>query len=1090
MEKNVYSPKYTEAYVINELLQEKDSILYIANNEKKALEIYGNLKFFVSQNLPVIYLPGLNSGPYDINSCTNHGYRASILHELATSVKSKKLVISSVAGLVQYQTPINFIKRNSKNLQSNDKYNFTELIRFLVSVGYVRVDVVEEFGEFSVRGSIIDIMTFGNDFGIRLNFIDTILESIKQFDIDTQISRHKIQSVNIPPAHEIFIDEESKNFQQLENLKNLGEQKLKEKALHLKSIYYQNPHSLFDYLNDTTIIVRESDFEVNLDEHWKLLNKKYNNNEDDDEYNDLLLPSKIYLTPIEVSKKTSSLSNFILTKFHNYNEDEFKQIDNLYYTAKLNKISELDNLKNFLSQVDSNSKKVILFFTSKAKLERIKKYFIQNNFKIDLISNIDEVVKSNNKFFISKLALETGFISKNFIFITEKDIFGKSLSVSNSRKKNIKKFTQNSHRLYPGELVVHKKFGIGRYEGIQEIKTTKTLKDFIKITYLNNDKLFIPIEDFDLITKYGGNSENSNLDQLGKNSWNTRRTKSKNKIEKIARKLIAIAAERKLKKGIEFHPIYSSYEKFCNSFEYIETNDQLSAIEDITQDLGSGGVTDRLICGDVGFGKTEVAMRAAFIVVKGDAPSQVIVLAPTTLLVEQHYRTFCTRFAGFDVNIKFISSKNTKNQKEKIKKELKDGEIDIIIGTHALLADNIYFKNLGLVIVDEEQNFGVAQKEKLKQLKKNVHMLTLSATPIPRTLQMSLVGIRDLSIISTPPLNRKPIKTFIAPFSLEILKQGINRESSRGGIVLIVTPRIQYIADIEKLIKKHFSSLKYSIIHGQANNQSIDDTLLDLRKNNIDILISTQIIESGLDIENANTIIIDKSNMFGLSQLYQIRGRVGRRAQQAYAYLTYDSKAKFKNEIQERLQVIQSLDQLGSSFSLATADMDMRGYGNLIGEEQSGNIKDIGVELYQHMLFEAIKSLEQGNQNIVEEEHDIKIITKDSILIPKNYITNENLRCIMYRKIASLDNIEEFDKVIDELNDRFGIIPKEVNNLIDVAKIKFAAKKCNVERIDISNEQATIKFSRINADNSEASKYFELLNALLKDKSKGIIYNN
>ncbi|MSO13751.1 transcription-repair coupling factor [Rickettsiales endosymbiont of Trichoplax sp. H2] len=1095
IEKNLYSPKCTKAYVINQLLQKEDSILYIANNEKKALETYDNSKFFIPQDILVIYLPGLNSTPYDIDSCTNYGNRASLLHQLATNIKSKKLIISSIAGLIQYQTPINLIKNNSKNLQVNNKYNFTELIKFLTNIGYTRVDIVEEFGEFSVRGSIIDIMIFGSDFGIRLNFIDNILENIKKFDINTQISHYKIQSINIPPAHEIFIDEESKNFQLLKSLKNLGEKKLKEKTLHLKSIYYQNPNSIFDYLNNIKVIVRESDFEVNLDEYWKSINKKYknNNNEYDDAYNDLISPSKIYLPPVNISKKISSLSNFILTKFHNYNEDEFKQIDNLYYTAKLNKISELDNLKNFLSQANSNfnSKKVIIFFTSKAKQERIKKYFTQNDYKIDIISNIDEAIKSNNKFFISKLALETGFISKNFIFISEKDIFGKSLTISNSRKKNIKKFTQNSHRLYSGELVVHKKFGIGKYEGIQEIKTSNTLKDFIKITYLNNDKLFIPIENFDLITKYGGDSENSNLDQLGKSSWSTRRTKAKNKIAKIAKKLIAIAAERKIKKGIELHPIYSSYEKFCNSFEYIETNDQLSAIEDIIQDLGSGGVTDRLICGDVGFGKTEIAMRAAFITVKGDTPSQVAILAPTTLLVEQHNRTFCTRFAGFDINIKFISSKNTKSQKEKIKKELKNGEIDIIIGTHALLADNIYFKNLGLVIVDEEQNFGVAQKEKLKQLKKNVHMLTLSATPIPRTLQMSLVGIRDLSIISTPPLNRKPIKTYILPFSLEILKQAIHRESSRGGIVLIVTPRIKYISDIEKLIKKHFSNLRYSVIHGQVDNQSIDDTSLDLRKNNIDILISTQIIESGLDIANANTIIIDKSNMFGLSQLYQIRGRVGRRAQQAYAYLTYDSKAKFKNEIQERLSIIQSLDQLGSSFSLATADMDMRGYGNLIGEEQSGNIRDIGVELYQHMLFEAIKSLEQGNQNI-EEEDDInpKIITQDSIFIPKTYITNENLRCITYRKIASLDNIEEFDKLSDELNDRFGMIPKEVNNLIDIAKIKFAAKKCNVEKIDINNKQATIKFSKINIGNSVALKYFELLNTLLKDKAKCVIYNN
>ena len=373
-------------------------------------------------------------------------------------------------------------------------------------------------------------------------------------------------------------------------------------------------------------------------------------------------------------------------------------------------------------------------------------------------------------------------------------------------------------------------------------------------------------------------------------------------------------------------------------------------------------------------------------------------------------------------------------------------------------------------------------------------MLTLSATPIPRTLQMSLVGIRDLSIISTPPISRKPIKTYVLPFSLEVLKQAISRENGRCGIVLIVTPRIQYIDDIEKLIKKHFSHLTSRTIHGKADSKSIEETLLELRKNDIDILISTQIIESGLDIENANTIVIDKSNMFGLSQLYQIRGRVGRRKQQAYAYLTYDPKNKVKPEIQERLSTIQSLDQLGSSLSLATADMDMRGYGNLIGDEQSGNIRDIGVELYQQMLFDTIKALEEGgvhkDATFEDQELNPKIITKDSILIPKNYISNEALRCMMYRKTMSLDTLEEFDKLADELIDRFGALPLEVKNLIDIAKIKFFAKKCLIERIEIYKEQSTITFSKINAKSTQFFKDFEILNNLLKVKSNNVICNN
>ena len=1107
IEKNLYSPRYTKAYVLNKLLNENTSILHITNNEKSALELYNFAKLFISSNVQVIYLPASDSNPYSSNNCTNFAHRASALHKLSTPINNKKLVISSIAGLIQYLPPIDIIQEISKNLQISEQYDFSEFVRFLHNIGYKRVDTVEEFGEFSVRGGIIDIAMFNHDYGIRLNFTDNNLETIKKFDLNTQTSIEKIECMTIIPAHEIFLGDSlkdsflsscSKKFDssKMEYLRSINDAKLHEEASWLQSIYYKNPSSIFDYVTKDTVIVREHDYQLYINEHWQLLDKKYRAKiENNDSVHLLPSPLEIYLSPTNINKKSASFPNFILTQFNNNEEDKFEQINNIYHTSKLDNISELEGLKKFLlSKNDSfKDKKIVLLLSSESKLDRTKDYLSQQGYNLEIINNIDEIKISKKRFLLSKLSFETGFITNDLVFITEKDIFGKAAIYSNSKKKNIQKFSQSSHRLYPGELVVHKKFGVGKYEGIQEIKASNIIKDFIQITYHNNDKLFVPIEDFALVTKYG-NNDISNLDQLGKNSWKLRKSKAKNKIAKIAKKLIDIAAQRKLQKGIELNPIYTSYEKFCNSFEHIETDDQISAIEDIIKDFSSGFVSDRLICGDVGFGKTEIAMRAAFIAVKGDDPAQVAILAPTTLLVKQHYRTLSSRFAGFDVKIKAISRNNTKKENDEIKAKLKSGKIDIIIGTHSLLTDSINFKNLALAIVDEEQNFGVAQKEKLKQFKKNIHMLTPSATPIPRTLQMSLVGIRDLSIISTPPISRKPIKTYVLPFSLEVLKQAISRENGRGGIVLIVTPRIQYIDDIEKLIKKHFSHLTSRTIHGKADSKSIEETLLELRKNDIDILISTQIIESGLDIENANTIVIDKSNMFGLSQLYQIRGRVGRRKQQAYAYLTYDPKNKVKPEIQERLSTIQSLDQLGSSLSLATADMDMRGYGNLIGDEQSGNIRDIGVELYQQMLFDTIKALEEGgvhkDATFEDQELNPKIITKDSILIPKNYISNEALRCMMYRKTMSLDTLEEFDKLADELIDRFGALPLEVKNLIDIAKIKFFAKKCLIERIEIYKEQSTITFSKINAKSTQFFKDFEILNNLLKVKSNNVICNN
>ena len=518
-----------------------------------------------------------------------------------------------------------------------------------------------------MRGGIIDIAMFNHDYGIRLNFTDNNLETIKKFDLNTQTSIEKIECMTIIPAHEIFLGDSlkdsflsscSKKFDssKMEYLRSINDAKLHEEASWLQSIYYKNPSSIFDYVTKDTVIVREHDYQLYINEHWQLLDKKYRAKiENNDSVHLLPSPLEIYLSPTNINKKSASFPNFILTQFNNNEEDKFEQINNIYHTSKLDNISELEGLKKFLlSKNDSfKDKKIVLLLSSESKLDRTKDYLSQQGYNLEIINNIDEIKISKKRFFLSKLSFETGFITNDLVFITEKDIFGKAAIYSNSKKKNIQKFSQSSHRLYPGELVVHKKFGVGKYEGIQEIKASNIIKDFIQITYHNNDKLFVPIEDFALVTKYG-NNDISNLDQLGKNSWKLRKSKAKNKIAKIAKKLIDIAAQRKLQKGIELNPIYTSYEKFCNSFEHIETDDQISAIADIIKDFSSGFVSDRLICGDVGFGKTEIAMRAAFIAVKGDDPAQVAILAPTTLLVKQHYRTLSSRFTGFDVKIKAI----------------------------------------------------------------------------------------------------------------------------------------------------------------------------------------------------------------------------------------------------------------------------------------------------------------------------------------------------------------------------------------------------------------------------------------------------
>ena len=950
------------------------------------------------------------------------------------------IIVTHIAAITTKVPAPNLIKSKMISIHRGSELQHENFISILTENGFTRKNFIETYSDFAVRGGIIDLFPITGEHPYRLEFWGDMVESIREFDILSQRSIREVGEIFILPKFEPS----------------------------------SSTSTIFDYINNEPIIFYDDPIKLSkeLDE---LQSEGIPTDLSMDDFLKLILQQK------RIEHKIFNTSNVDI---------------NFSAISQPASHGSMKTLNHQLEECNRKGFEIWIYSETKEESTRLQ----------ELLNTTDLVEENENsneqlKKFTNELHFVTGEFHEGFIYpnsnvalFTEHQIFGRIKQHKNPKRKRFKGISQKElHVLKGGDFVVHIDHGIGKYFGMKYISVGGNQQEVVKLEYANSGTLFVNVNFINRIQKYSSAEGHvPTLNTLGGKEWDRTKQRAKKKIKDIARDLIKLYALRKNSTGFAFSADTPWQKEMEASFMYDDTPDQATATLFVKQDMESSSPMDRLICGDVGFGKTEIAMRAAFIVVKGDNPSQVAILAPTTLLVEQHYRTLTSRFAGFDVKIKSISRNNTKKKSDEIRKALKAGEIDIIIGTHSLLTDKIDFKNLALVIIDEEQNFGVAQKEKLKQFKKDVHMLTLSATPIPRTLQMSLVGIRDLSIISTPPISRKPIKTYVLPFSLEVLKQAISRENSRGGIVLIVTPRIQYIDDIENLIKKHFSNLTFRTIHGKVDSQSIEKTLLELRKNDINILISTQIIESGLDIENANTIIIDKSNMFGLSQLYQIRGRIGRRKQQAYAYLTYDPKNKFKSEMQERLLTIQSLDQLGSSLSLATADMDMRGYGNLIGEEQSGNIREIGVELYQQMLLDTIKLLEEKeyehtNTAFEDQELNPKIIIKDSIFIPKEYVSNEALRCMMYRKIMSLDTLEEFDKLVDELTDRFGKLPIEVKNLIDVAKIKFFAKKCLIERIEIYKEQSIIKFSKINVKNTQFFSDFEILKNLLKAKSDKII---
>jgi transcription-repair coupling factor (superfamily II helicase) len=664
------------------------------------------------------------------------------------------------------------------------------------------------------------------------------------------------------------------------------------------------------------------------------------------------------------------------------------------------------------------------------------------------------------------LELPHGFISDDLFIASEQDIWGERKNIRKTKKISADNLISDISSLNIGEYVVHIEHGIGKFSGLENIVTDGISHDCLKIIYANNDKLYVPVENIDVISRYGAEDSTVNLDTLGGSAWEAKKSKVKEKIRDIAEKLIKIAAERQLKKAEIFIPEKGVYDEFCNKFLYTETDDQLNAVNDVLQDLSTGIPMDRLICGDVGFGKTEVAIRAAFTVATSGA--QVALIVPTTLLARQHYLNFKERLKGFPIKVKMLSRLVSSKESKQIKQELKDGALEIVIGTHALLAKDIEFCNLGLLIIDEEQHFGVAHKEKLKQLKSDVHILTLSATPIPRTLQLSLTGVKQLSIIATPPVDRLASRTFVMPFDSVMIKEAIYREKYRGGQIFVVCPRVSDILQLEPKLKELVPDIKIAVAHGQMSASNLEEIMCDFADGKADILLSTTIIESGIDMPNVNTMIIYRSDMFGLAQLYQLRGRIGRSKQRGYCYFTIPNKKVLTPIAEKRLNILQALNQLGAGFSLANHDLDIRGAGNVLGEEQSGHIKDVGIALYHHLLEEEINRLKAGKIETIDEQSEnwsVQITTGVPIIIPEKYVADLGIRLGLYKRIANLLSVEDIKEIREELIDRFGPIPEEVENLLQTVEIKQICKLCNIERIDAGAKGFTVMFHNNNFKN-------------------------
>ncbi len=1049
----------------------RQDFILSASNEEEALQLYKQALFF-SSNENIYYFPSYDTIPYDHTSPNANilSRRAETLIKLTTNNSNSKLLITHTANLLNKLPPKDFFSKYFLKLSPKMKFTTDELAMFLVENSFTRNASSIDAGEFAVRGEIVDIILPGPK-AYRIHFSWGYIESIKEFDIDTQISTKSCRELIISPANEIVLNSETIGNFKNNYLRNFGvnhtDNPLYEAVIsgrkftgyeQLLPLFYDSCSNLIDYLNDPIFIFDNLskqailEFEHSYNDFYSARSEanklKFNS------FYPTLSPTSLYFTAFEITELLERKNNILLT-FEN--SEQASLIENIVATSFIEKKTVFDKL---FEVIKANShKKIIIGSSVLSSFERIKSIIQNYEYKYNEINKLDEAKASIIN--VGIIPLNQSFYTKEYLFITASELLEEKPSSTNTNKK-LKNILLELDNLAEGEFVVHKDHGIGQFLKLEALEIKGKPHDFLKILYAGNDKLYIPVESIEVIKKYG--NDNAELNKLGSVSWQRSKAKLKNRIKEIALHLIQIAAKRKLNSSASVEFDLEEYDKFCANFPFSETEDQLTAINDIKEDLRNGVLMDRLICGDVGFGKTEVAMRAVFMVAKSlnEHLPQVAVVVPTTILCSQHFSRFIERFKGFGLNIKQLSRVISSKEAKIIRSELESGKINIIIGTHSLLHKNIKFFNLKLLIIDEEQHFGVSQKEFLKSLKSSSHVLAMSATPIPRTLQMSMTGLKELSIIATPPLNRLEVRTLVMPFDPVIIREALLRERFRGGRSFYVVPRIKDIEDIEKQLKQIVPELSYKIAHGKMTPSKIDEVMSEFYAGKFDILVSTTIIESGIDIAEANTMIIHNADMLGLSQLYQLRGRIGRGKMRGYAYLTVASHKKMTSHSLRRLEIIQNSCALGSGFTIASHDMDLRGFGNLIGEEQSGQIKEVGTELYQEMLEEQIAIFK--DEPIVSEQPFIPTINLGlSVFIPDNYVADAALKLGLYRRIGNLSNEIEVETFKDEMIDRFGLLPIEFNNLLDIVKIKLLCFKLNIENLDSGDNGFVIKFYK-NAD--------------------------
>jgi len=1096
-----------------ELANTDKVLVHIAVDDTRLSNLADLFKFF-APDVDVVEFPAWDCLPYDRVSPSNDivAKRVAALSRLVEwNVEKKRyprVLVTTINAAIQRVPPKTQFEKAGFSASKGGTINQQDLLSFLSSNGYMRTETVREAGEFAIRGGIIDLFPSGYEKPVRLDLFGDEIDTIKTFDPLSQSTEEKLESFSLRPVTEFFLDEQSiSNFrsgyrQAFGTVKAgdplyeaVSEGRRYNGMDHWLPLFYDGKmDTIFDYI-ETPITVMDAQVEQARGERHAqiadfydarktleaavLKRKPTKQNFKRGEGSDVSMSGAVY-HPLKMSRlyvmdeeweslihahaPAQILSPFKMPEAANDGDSDGggKKGRDFVDIRALPDGNVMGELKRHIESINFAARKVMIAAYSEGARDRLKVMLENAGLNHLKIADNFKIVEKLGAFDVALtiLPLESGFISDHLAVLTEQDILGDRLARKKSKRKKADNFLTEVSSLDEGDLVVHVDHGVGRFVGLTTLEAAGTYHDCLKILYSGDDKLFVPVENIEVLSRFGSDSETVQLDKLGGAGWQARKAKVKKDLMRIAEHLMKIAAARMLRKGEKLSVDSHQYQEFAARFPYHETEDQLRTIESVIEDLAGEHPMDRLVCGDVGFGKTEVAMRAAYVAALSGV--QVAIVVPTTLLARQHYAGFVKRFEGLGIRIGQLSRMVTAKEAAITKKGLVDGSVNIVIGTHALFSNDVKFAHLGLVIVDEEQRFGVKQKEKMKEFKADVHVLTLTATPIPRTLQMSLTGVKEMSLITTPPVDRLAIRTFVLPYDPLVIREALLREHYRGGQSFYVCPRVKDLKDIEDELKELVPELKTVSAHGQMTPTELEDRMSAFYDGQYDILLATQIVESGLDIPTANTMIVHRADMFGLAQLYQIRGRIGRSKMRAYAYLTHDPYKPLTQQGQKRLEVIETLDTLGAGFQLASHDMDIRGAGNLVGEEQSGHIKEVGVELYQQMLEEAVAMAKAGvdinDVNNAPDQWSPQINIGTSVLIPEAYVQDLSIRMSLYRRLADLENEQDIEGFAAELIDRFGPIPNEVENLMDIVKIKRLCKIAGIAKVDAGPKGAVIGF--------------------------------